>query len=328
MRSWSALLLSSGWFLLSIPLRAAAVEAPPLELHLELSLHQESTPTTVGDRVRVELLLTVGSNFSLPLHEAHFPKWGSHWGAAEVVAVSEIQSTQTGSRTRFSQQVELMASEPGEVVLPSVTAGVRTERGEFSAVSPVPLTFVVHSVLPAEGATPPPWPSAPPRELPLPTTFVPTLAILATVVLVLLGLLGWQARRRRKRARPTAIEELTRSLDDLRDASDGAPQFHTALSLAWRRYLHRRLARPALESTCTEIESWLHGCPISLASAGEVVALLRRCDSVRFAVANRGHRPSPADTLLVTGQRLAEGIEGQLRHIGWSPGTGELEHDH
>ncbi len=327
MRWWTALVLSSGWFLLSIPLPAAAAEAPPLKLHLELSLHQESTPTTVGDRVRVELVLSVGANSSLPLHEAHFPEWGSHWGETEVVSISEMRTARAGSRTRFSQQVELMASAPGEVVLPAISVRVRTESGELRAVSSKPLAFVVHSVLPAQGATPPPWPSAPPRELPLPATFLPTLAILASAVLVLLGLLAWQARRRRNKARPTAIEELRRALDNLRGASDGVPQLHTALSLAWRRYLHRRLARPALESTCTEIESWLHGCPISPVSAGEVVALLRRCDSVRFAAANSAHQPSPANALLMKGQRLAERIEGQLLHIGWSPGTGDLEHD-
>ena len=77
------------------------------------------------------------------------------------------------------------------------------------------------------------------------------------------------------------LEELMSRLD--RVDPDYVKPAHTGLSLALRRYLGRRLAFPAVESTTTEIQERLRPLMLPADMGMRTVQLLRDCDMVKFA---------------------------------------------
>lgn len=189
------------------------------------------------------------------------------------------------SGTTWSQRLVLAAFRTGQVPLPPVQIAVPLRERTVQVPTPAGLSLDVRSVLPKGEKNPQPKPERPPVPLPVGEAFWWTLGAMSLVCLILGALL----LRKRKTAEETEAlpalapyEELATSLDRL--AGEGsAVRLHTALSLAFRRYLSRTLDFPAEERTTSEIHRSLLSGRLPAPMVRQAVELLRSCDLVKFA---------------------------------------------
>lgn len=289
----------------------------------------ELTPReiTVGDPIVATVIL---DGLDAPLAEApRFPAWQETWGDAEVREVGEIQTARgPDGRTFYTQTLHLTAFQTGDITLPPLAItlpGAETRR----VSTPGDVAFSVRSVLPVpppaegdageeagEGATADesltPRPAAPPRKLGGQQSFWWTTALL-TGLCALAALLV--VRRREEIFSGTAakprlppIEELRARLATVDPGGAGEP-VHTAISLALRTYLGRRLAIRAAEATTSEIQRNLRPTAVPPALGKRAVELLRACDGVKFA------RLTVAPEVSATRLRQAEGIAEEVETL-------------
>ncbi|HXT52622.1 MAG TPA: hypothetical protein VN811_16400 [Thermoanaerobaculia bacterium] len=259
------------------------------------------TEITVGDRVRVELEVTLppGESWGPPAVDARLRQWGG----AEVLAVQRPQAL-PGPPARYRLDLLVTAFRPGKVTLPPIPVLVAPLRQEDPSPPPLrlatpPLQLTVRSVLPAEGQ-PTPQPPTPPQPVPIGQAFWWTSGGLALACLAAAGLLLWRRRGLVAVAPPAPpLPPMARFLNDLAALAKepSVEQVHTGISMALRHLLAALLAFPAAERTTTEIDRELRGGRLESATRRRLLELLRRCDEVKFA-----RRPA---TRLEAAERLA-----------------------
>ena len=283
-------------------------------------LDVEITPDeiTVGDRITARLTLVWDGE--TPASEPRFPAWGQAWGQAEVLRAGQVESSTAGGRRVYVQSLVLTAFRAGEVLLPRVSVAVPLAAETVEVPSRAGAGFTVRSVLPAvtvdggEAEEPEPRGAAPLRRRGTNWRPYATNGVLALLCLLVARRLG-----RRLRTVPAAaggvrqellpLEELLAGLDAV-DPAASEPA-HTALSLALRRFLGRKLEIVAVESTTSEIHRRLHDTAVRVEEARRTVTLLRQCDQVKFA---RQEVAAAATTeRLAEAKRLGEAIEEGLR---------------
>ncbi len=283
-----------------------------------------TTGVTVGDRV--EALLTLTWSGPEPVAPPRFPTWGEAWGAAEVLAVGEVEAGTPRDRWLYRQTVTLTAFRPGEVTLPPVTVAVPLAEATREVRTAAGLAFEVVSVLPAETypATPgalEPRPPALPRPLPAGPGFPWTAGLLAGLCLLAAAALGRRLGAEPGAAEATArrrlgpLEELLERLAGL-DPSSGGEPVHTRLSLALRGFLGRALGIRAREGTTSEIGRRLRATGVPPALAHRTVLLLRDCDQVKFAGRPAGEAVTGGR--LATARRLGREID-ELQRLAAEP---------
>ncbi|HRR14866.1 MAG: hypothetical protein GX178_04440 [Acidobacteria bacterium] len=270
-----------------------ATQAPTVRVELD------PAAITVGDPVTA--LVVVEGTAAEPV----IGPWSTSWGEAEIAETGPVEPAGSG---RWQQRLRLTAFRTGELTLPPpeiVADGV--------ALTAEPVILTIRSVLPPDEENPAPRPPAPPVPLPTPAAFWWLLAALTAFTLAGVALLAERERQRRREVRPRpAVPPLAELLAALAPLGGGASEAgHTALSLALRRYLGRRLDFPAAESSTSEIGRWLATQRLGRDLARTTVQLLRDCDQVKFA-----RRPATAAELasrLVLAQEVAGEIEASLQ---------------
>jgi hypothetical protein len=270
-------------------------------------------PFTVGDRIDAVITLQVDSGALMG--EPRFPTWRETWGEAEIVAKAEPRKISgANGETLYRQRLTLAVFRTGEVPLPPVSIAVPLRGRTLQANTPAGLSVNVQSVLPKGEKDPRPKPERPPVPLPIGEAFWWTLAAMSLACAIVGWLLLRQSRARREpeRRRPelSPIEELAHALAQLATETS-AVRLHTALSLAFRRYLHRTLAFPAEESTTSEIHRHLLAGRLPAPLVRQAVELLRACDLVKFARQEVGEERSR--DRLEAARRMSGEIEERLR---------------
>ncbi|MEM9556361.1 MAG: hypothetical protein AAGC60_19045 [Acidobacteriota bacterium] len=328
---------------------AQAAEDPTASVPGALRVSLEPTEVTIGGRVRATLTLVwMGEELDAP---PRFPAFGDGWGGAEVLETSELEAfTDNVGRQIFRQVFELAAFRPGRVDLPAPRVAVplaeRTVDVTAQTSADQPLGFEVVSVLPeiadpvldpdaasgdsagdspddaaAADQAPAPRPLAPPARfepgLAFPLTAVALLLLLAfSVWRLLVALARAPALSDAPDAAPVDPLSLLPPLDELRRRlaaiePDRPEPAHTAISLALRTYLGRRLTLQAVESTTTEIQRRLRTGSLDPDTARRAVELLRLCDRAKFA----GERV-PVETTarrVEDASSIGSAIDGMLR---------------
>ncbi|MCU0677704.1 MAG: hypothetical protein MUE69_33595 [Myxococcota bacterium] len=290
-------------------------DAPPpstLPAGQEPVIHVELTPDSglmTGDVLTLTLRVTTPAR-----DEVTIPR-GQSFAPFEVLHRPTPRVEVQGDRATHVIELELLALEPGDHELPSITLRVVTADGVVGEVQTAPLRVPVGSVLGNE-------PNAEPKP---PTEPVEvweddyTLAwVLGGLGLILLGaLFAWLFarwwRRRAKAAAPpppprppweVALEKLEALRLD-RDAAvreERVVAWVDQVSDALREYLGRRYEFDGLESTTDEVVAELKKRKLIGLSLDEVIALLRDCDLVKFAKAPLGVEQS--DLLLAGAFRV------------------------
>lgn len=289
-----------------LPLLLLATSASAQQVQVSLSPHQP----TVGDRVVATITLQVepGSLAADP----RFPTWKATWGEAEVV---ESAPPQKVSDTTWSQRLVLAAFRTGQVPLTPVQIAVPLRDRTVQVSTPAGLSLDVRSVLPKGEKNPRPKPERPPVPLPIGEAFWWTLGVMSLACLVLGALL---LRKRKTGEEPETLpalapfEELTTILGRL-TTEGSAVKLHTALSLAFRRYLARTLDFPAEERTTSEIHRSLLSGRLPAPMVRQAVELLRSCDLVKFARLEVDEELSRQR--IETARRIAGEVEERLRAV-------------
>lgn len=267
---------------------------------------------TVGDRIDAVITLQVES--SALMGEPRFPAWRETWGEAEIVAKSEPEKvSEQNGKAVYRQRLTLAAFRPGNVPLPPVSIAVPLRNRTVQASTPAGLSLNLHSVLPKGEKNPQPKPEKPPVRLPIGEAFWWTLAAMSLACLIV----GWLLlRQRRARPEPEAKRPDLSPFDELADllgrlGRETSPvRLHTALSLAFRRYLSRTLSFPAEESTTSEIHRHLLAGRLPAPLVRQAVELLRSCDLVKFSRQAVGEDRSRER--LEAARRIAEEVDERL----------------
>lgn len=290
---------------------AAAAAAAPIPVSVDVKPEE----ITVGDRVTVQLTLVWDGE--APAGEPVFPAWEGTWGEAEVLWAGAVETSTAGGRRVYVQSLVLTAFSTGEVVLPQASVLVPLAEGLVEVPVRAGVGFTVRSVLPQEmdeGEKLQPRDPAPLRPLDAGWRSYATNGALALLCLLTAGRLASRLRKAPAvgaggRRLLSSLEELLGSLGEV-DSAASEPA-HTAMSLALRRFLGRRLDMNAVESTTSEIQRRLHGASVASEQAQRVVAFLRQCDQVKFARQDVG--PAVTAERLAEARRLGEEIEELLR---------------
>jgi hypothetical protein len=240
---------------------------------------------TVGDPVQATITLKVPTaNLAA---DPRFPAWGKTWGEVEITSKTEpVKVSEAGGIATWEQKLTLAAFRTGSVPLPPLAVALPFKSGTVASPTPAGLGLNVRSVIPADDKEPAARPPAMPRPLPLGKHFWWTLAGLAAACAAAAALL-WRLRRSIASGRGAApalppLAELAAALDRLR-SEPSMLALHTALSLALRRYLGRRLPFPAVESTTGDVQRQLQSLRMPSPLVRQTVELLRVCDLVKFA---------------------------------------------
>ena len=285
--------------LLAAPLSAQTVQ-------VSLSPNQP----TVGDRIAATITLQVDPGALAA--DPRFPTWKATWGEAEVVSAGRPEKV---SDTTWSQRLVLAAFRTGQVPLPPVQIAVPLRDRTVQVSTPAGLSLDMRSVLPKGEKNPQPKPERPPVPLPIGEAFWWTLGAMSLLCLILGALL---LRKRKTAEEPETLpalapfEELTTLLDRLASESS-AVRMHTALSLAFRRYLARSLDFPAEERTTSEIHRLLLSGRLPAPMVRQAVELLRSCDLVKFARLEVDEDLSRQR--IDTARRIAGEVEERLRAV-------------
>lgn len=295
----------------------------------QLSLELQPDEITIGDRVEATLTLVwMGAEPSEP---PRFPTWQETWGGSEVLAHGEVTDTVDDSGRRiYRQQVTLTSFEVGDVTLPTATVIIPLGDHTIEVSHEGEVGFQVLSVLPeeataegddgeeadADGATLEPRPAAAPRPLTGSSGFLWLLALLALCVVAAAFYLHWRVRRADAAAvdeMPPWMPPLTAFLSQLNsvDPDAGSERTHTAISLALRRYLTRRLRWNAAGATTSEIQRRLRTTRVTPPIVRALVDLLKECDQVKFA--RQEVSPSVNADRLARAREMGRSLEALLQ---------------
>jgi hypothetical protein len=275
------------------PPGSAEPDAPSLPAGHQPTITVRLTPEeglATGDVLHLELTVEVpeGDDVNIP-RQSYAP--------FELVGQDHSESV-VGGRRRFVFALDLLALQPGELVLPAIAVRVITADGVVGTVRTEPRTVVVASLVANE-------PDAQPRPPTEPVVVMQddyTLAYVAgaLVLMALTALLTWLLSRW-WRARPrevpppppprppaeVALEKLRALRRELTAALAEGTQARIVdgASDALREYLGHRFDFNGLESTTDEVIARLRHQRLSGVSLAEVTALLGDCDLVKFAKA-------------------------------------------
>lgn len=301
--------------LLSMLLVAASSVAAPAALDVTVP----EVSVRVGDRVPVRVAARGGDDLM----------WGELRLGVEPDgpwAVAEGPREVTGARPPVWEFV-LAPMETGELALPAIAAGVRSEGGEAGEVHSAELPTVdVLSVLP-EGEEVDP---APLRD-PLGVTGFPWEWILplAVPVFAAAAAFAWWGRRRRTRGNVGAaaplppFDELADLLDRLegRVGREPAESICDRLAGGLRHYLERTTGEPAEEMTSFELRLMARAQEWPDAIQRGIQAVMSTADRVRF-----GRFPANEHDLrraIDSGREVARCLEEYLAAV--AEATAELE---
>lgn len=296
----------------------------------QLKIELEPSEITVGDRVEATLTLVwMGAEPSEP---PRFPTWQETWGQSEVLEHGPIDSSVDGSGRRiYRQRLSLTSFEVGEVELPSTTVVIPLGDHNAEVSSQDDLKFQVISVLPetseAEGEGDEaangeaaealePRPAAAPRPLAGQESFLWTIAALSLLVLAAASLFFRRARQAAMVEHPEAppwmppLDALLSHLSSV-DPEAGSEGVHTAISLALRRYLDRRLSWNAVGSTTSEIQRRLRTTRVTPPVIRALVTQLKECDQVKFA--RQEVSPSVNADRLARAREMGRSLEALLQ---------------
>ncbi len=228
-------------------------------------------------------------------------------------------------RRAWRQSLVLAAFRPGSVPLPPREILVPTAEGRsLRLTTPPDLALEVLSVLPETGEggagdggdeapVPEPMEAKSMVALPVGAAFWWTAAAF-TLALLAAGLLYHRRRAAEATGGATRSEmppaaELHRALADARQA-DSPQQGLAGVSRALRRYLGRRLAFPAVESTTTEVRRHLRRAATPPGMAARCGEILAACDLVKFA-----RRPAVHGDVRRWAEAAAEVADGLEDHL-------------
>ena len=292
---------------------AAAAPASLDGVDLEVGVVLEPATLSVGDPVTATLTLVLAGGDAA--REATFPDWSKGWGDAEVLGASPVERATTPDGIRLVQRLQLTAFRPGTTPLPAVEVRL-SGLPERRTSTPRRLVLEVRSVIPVDDKERKPAPPSPPRPLAVPQSFWWTLAAGGTLA-ILAAVLAWRSYRRRSAADLLAapelspLAELERALGLL--AAEPPATAFRLLSQALRRFLGRKLAFHALESTTTEVQRKLAARRFDRALVERAVKLLRLADQIKFALRPTESREVAA-RIAETGDLAAE-IERHLTPV-------------
>lgn len=284
-------------------------EAPSLPVQ-SVAVVLEPPTLTVGDPVIATLTLVLAGADAA--REATFPDWSKGWGDAEVLSASAVESSTSPDGVRWVQRLELTTFRPGTTALPPVAVRLSGEP-ERRAATPQNLALEVRSVIPLDDKERKAAPPSPPRSLAVPRSFWWTLAAGGTLA-ALAALVAWQMQRRRAAEDPLAAPQLSPSAEleralGLLQVEPPETAFRS-LSHALRRYLGRRLAFRALESTTTEVQRRLAAQRFDPALIQRTVRLLRLADQIKFAM--RPAEETEVAARIAETRELAAAVESHL----------------
>jgi hypothetical protein len=276
----------------------------------QVAVELEPSTLAVGDPVAATL--TVVLSAADAAHEATFPDWSKGWGEAEVLQASPVEKTATADGVRLVQRLRLTAWKSGRTALPPVEvllAGEPVRR----ASTPAELALDVRSVIAPDDKELKPAPPAPPRALAVPLSFWWTLAAGGALVAGA-AILAW---RRRPGVDALAapelspLAELERALGLL--AAEPPAGAFAHLSQALRRYLGRRLAFRALESTTSELQRRLAALRLDPVLVQRAIRLLRLSDQIKFA--RRPAESAEAAARIAEAREIAAAVEQHLAPV-------------
>jgi len=282
----------------------------PFPLVPSVAVVLEPPTLAVGDPVVATLTLVLAGADAA--REAIFPDWSKGWGDAEVLSASAVESSTSPDGVRWVQRLKLTAFRPGSTALPAVAVRLSGEP-ERRAATPQNLALQVRSVIPPDDKERKAAPPSPPRSLAVPRSFWWTLAAGGTLV-VLAAIVAWRRQRRRAAEDPLAAPQLSPSAELERAlgllAVEPPETAFRSLSHALRRYLGRRLAFRALESTTTEVQRRLVAQRFDSALIQRTVRVLRLADQIKFAL--RPAEETEVAARIAETRELAAAIESHL----------------
>lgn len=249
----------------------------------------EPEPASIGDVLTYEVIATYPQGYSVNLPTT------VDLGPHHLVAVEEGEPKPVGDKLRKSFTLEFQAFTVGDQRVPAFPLTYVTPQGAVETVSVPVRSFEIASLL-ANEPDPRVRGDDPPVAYIVEARWAETAAWAVLATLVALALLAWAWLRWRKvdRTAPAppplppevvaeqALSELERG-DLLKN--ERYADFYLQLTEILKGYLEGRFEFEALDRTTDEIRHELVSHPQRLAplSGDEVVALLQRCDLVKFA---------------------------------------------
>lgn len=212
---------------------------------------------TTGD----EITYTVMVNYDAGVTLLSLPEFGADIGGFRVIDMGEDEPREVEERLERSKWYKLKADLVGSYVLPSVTISYEYQ-GEKKEVKTAKIFVEVKTVLHQEGETKDIRDIKPLAKIDrdLRRIYLMASAIALVIMLAAGGIFFYWRKRRRGRDRTPprpayelALEELEALKRKSLIAKGQVRLYYFELSEIFRRYLERRFAFPAVESTTEEI---------------------------------------------------------------------------
>lgn len=285
------LALAAGMILLLLFSAASAAQAPELPPGVELQVTVDREGDTIGDPVRLTVVVTHPASADLLVPPPEGPL-----GDLEAAAPS-VRRDALGDTTRVTLNYETRAFATGALILLPPALSYRSD-GVLTPIQPPPQAVDVRSLLPDDGSL-----SIrglkPPETIEGPDFPVLPVALGIGVPLALLAGAGLLQRRRRRppamaavAPAPNPAEIAGRDLERI-GASGLLPQavdeFCARINGAVRGYLASRYALPAPNLTAAELGDRLARAGADAGTVQRVRTLCQACDEIAYA----GAAPNP-----------------------------------
>lgn len=264
---------------LAVPLAANA------DTLVTATLSADAGKFTVGDPIQLTLSIT-----HPPGYQVILPQLDSKWGDFLVQSQSAGATiTSTDGLEITTQVIDARLFSPGDFTTPPLTITVSDESGQLSYVSAEPIPITISSVL-VEGDSEL-RDIKPQAALPY-VNYLPWIAGISVLVILIAGIVFWYRRRRTKLAlaavdnrlpHEVALDELDRvEILDL-PKSGRFKEHYTLVSDCIRVYMEKTYHFPVLERTTGEIKANLKRTKVSSDVAKEFITLLDDSDLVKFS---------------------------------------------
>jgi len=262
--------------MLAIPLTAFADDG------VNATIVVDRSEIAVGDVIPLQLQVTHPQGWRVV-----FPTLEKTWGDLEVRSQKAPQITQNGDGTETTTQViDVARFRPGQVMTPEMTLTLADDQGTTQTLNVQPVTLEVKSVLQENDTTL--RDIKPQAELwQFSSSPIPLIASLAVALTMIGGAGVWAWKRRPVADKRTPRE---RALDDLK-AIEAANYFETddlklycvRVSITLREYLQKGCNLPANDLTTGELAQVMKETGVPANVAGQIIQVLRVCDTVKFA---------------------------------------------
>jgi len=241
---------------------------------------------TIGDPIALSVVIELDAGYQITDSGV-----GRTMGEFEVLEATPAQVTRiSNGRTRYTFRYRITAFRVGNLVFPQVNVAYQSPAGEPGVVPTAEIPVVVTSVIQPGEATDDIKPAKPQLRLPTAAPQIPQAAIqaaLAVVVLAMLAVIVWQARRRAGR-RPADTEgdvlltPAQRAMAELnRVASLGLPEkgryaeHYALVSKALRAYVRDRFGLSANERTPRELREDMLRAGVDRTEIATIYEILR-----------------------------------------------------